>query len=96
MKCKNCSVCKRGWFESLPDAYVCTGVLEPFVIEDIDVECTQYRERRNYDIDEIMFQLKCVQEHLKFISRTTDKSVDFDIQVLDGCITQLEDTNKKD
>ena len=39
---------------------------------------------------EIMFQLKCIKEHLKFVSQTTDKSVDFDIKVLDGCISQLE------
>lgn len=37
-----------------------------------------------------MFQLKCIKEHLKFISQTTDKSVDFDIKVLDGCISQIE------
>lgn len=49
----------------------------------------------NKIINEIIFQLKCIKEHLKFISRTTDKSIDFDIQVLDGCIAQLEDTNKK-
>jgi len=40
--------------------------------------------------DEIMFQLKCIKEHLKFVSQTIDKSVDFDIEVLDNCISQLE------
>lgn len=90
MKCKDCSACKKGWFQSRPDAYVCTGVLEPFVIENVGAECTQYKERRDYDINEIIFQLKCIKEHLKFISLTTDKSVDFDIQVLNGCISQLE------
>lgn len=39
---------------------------------------------------EIIFQLKCVKEHLKFVSQTTDKSVDFDIKVLDGLVSQLE------
>lgn len=39
---------------------------------------------------EIVFQLKCIKEHLKFVSQTTDKSVDFDIKVLDGLISQLE------
>lgn len=45
----------------------------------------------NEKVEEIVFQLKCIKEHLKFVSKTTDKSVDFDIQVLDGCIAQLEE-----
>ena len=36
-----------GWFESEPEAYVCTGVKEPFVISDVNVECTEYPEYRN-------------------------------------------------
>lgn len=39
--------------------------------------------------DEVVFQLKCIKEHLKFVSQTIDKSVDFDIQVLDSCISQI-------
>ena len=39
---------------------------------------------------EIIFQLKCIKEHLKFVSQTTDKSVDFDVKLLDGLISQLE------
>ncbi|MDD5980166.1 MAG: hypothetical protein PUC23_03540 [bacterium] len=46
--------------------------------------------KENKTAEEIMFQLKCIKEHLKFISQTTDKSVDFDIKVLDGCISQIE------
>ena len=42
MKCKNCSACHKGYFASKPDAYVCTGVCEPFVIRNIDNECTEY------------------------------------------------------
>lgn len=45
----------------------------------------------NEKVEEIIFQLKCIKEHLKFVSQTTDKSVDFDIQVLDGCIARLEE-----
>lgn len=44
MKCKNCSCCNKGFFEWNPDAYVCVGVPEHFVIRDIDVECTEYPE----------------------------------------------------
>ena len=41
-------------------------------------------------MEETLFQLKCIKEHLKFVSETTDKSVDFDIKALDGCINQIE------
>ena len=44
----------------------------------------------NKGMNEVIFQLKCIKEHLKFVSKTTDNSVDFDIQVLDGCITEVE------
>lgn len=43
---------------------------------------------------EIIFQLNCIKEHLKHISKTTDKSVDFDIDVLEGCVSQLENVDK--
>ena len=46
MKCKECDCCKKGWFPSKPKDYVCTGVYEPFVINDINVECTEYPEKR--------------------------------------------------
>ena len=45
MKCKDCKCCHKGFFESTPEAYVCTGVPEPFVIDDVNVECTEYPER---------------------------------------------------
>ena len=45
MKCKECSSCKKGWYS--PDEYVCIGVKEPFIIRDINVECTEYPEYRN-------------------------------------------------
>ena len=47
MKCKECSCCKKGWFKTNPDAYACIGVKEPFVINDIEVDCTEYPEKRN-------------------------------------------------
>lgn len=45
MKCKDCHACRKGYFESKPQAYVCIGVKEPFVIYDINVECTEYPEK---------------------------------------------------
>ena len=44
MKCKDCDACHKGYFKSKPDDYVCTGVCEPFVIENIDKECTEYKD----------------------------------------------------
>lgn len=42
MKCRECNHCKQGWYSYLPNHFVCIGVPEPFVIKDIDVECTEY------------------------------------------------------
>lgn len=47
MKCNDCDGCKLGYFKSKPDKYVCTATKEPFVIEDINNECTEYSERRD-------------------------------------------------
>ena len=45
MKCKECEACRKGFFASKPEAYVCIGVPEPFVIDDINVDCTEYPEK---------------------------------------------------
>ena len=42
MKCKNCKCCKKGLSQSKPEAYVCIGVKVPFVIDDINHDCTEY------------------------------------------------------
>lgn len=47
MKCKDCPACRFGWFSSKPDEYVCIGVPKPFVINDINHECTEYEDNRN-------------------------------------------------
>lgn len=46
MKCIECSACYKGWFKSRPDAYVCIGVPEPFVVSDVNAECTEYPEKK--------------------------------------------------
>lgn len=45
MKCKDCNCCHKGFFKSKPDSYVCIGVQEPFVIDDINHDCTEYPEK---------------------------------------------------
>ena len=47
MKCIECEACVQGYFLSKPGEYVCTGVKEPFVINDIYAECTEYSEEKN-------------------------------------------------
>ena len=46
MTCAECNSCKKGWFKSRPEDYVCIGVKHPFLIRDINVECTEYPELR--------------------------------------------------
>ena len=43
MKCRDCDYKMKGFFACEPDKYVCIGVKEPFVINDIDKECTEYK-----------------------------------------------------
>jgi hypothetical protein len=42
MKCIECRCCRKGWYKSKPNSYVCIGVPEPFVISDVNAECTEY------------------------------------------------------
>ena len=46
MICKNCKCCKKGWFISKPNDYVCIGVQEPFIIKDISQKCTEYTDKK--------------------------------------------------
>ena len=48
MYCRDCYCAKKGYFKSKPDAYVCTGVKEPFVINNYqDAECSEYKDKKN-------------------------------------------------
>ena len=47
MRCRECSACVQGYYKCAPNKYVCVGVPEPFVIKDIDVQCTEYPEKRD-------------------------------------------------
>ncbi len=48
MKCRECEYARRGWFKSVPEAYVCIGVKVPFVISNYpDAECTEYPEYKD-------------------------------------------------
>lgn len=56
MKCKDCNSCKKGWIKSLPEEYVCIGVKEPFLISNINTECTEYPELRVAEITNMTFE----------------------------------------
>lgn len=59
MKCRECNCCKKGWFDYMPDVYVCTGVKEPFAINDINHECTEYEDRKDkIDIESAIAHFK--------------------------------------
>lgn len=65
MKCRDCSYAKRGWFKSVPDAYVCIGVKEPFVISNYpDAECTEYRVNPSVD-DGVYMELFAVKNGVR-------------------------------
>lgn len=50
MKCKDCEAAVKDFFKCAPGKHVCIGVKEPFVIDDVNVECTQYPEKRDFNI----------------------------------------------
>ena len=54
MTCRECSSAKKGYFASDPNKWVCTGVKEPFIINDLDVECTEYEERRDIVVNLVL------------------------------------------
>lgn len=70
MKCRDCDCAKRGWFKSLPDAYVCIGVKEPFVISNYpNAECTEYRVNSSVN-DGVYMELFIVKNGVKHNMKT--------------------------
>lgn len=70
MKCRDCRNAKRGWFKSMPDAYVCIGVKEPFIISNYpDAECTEYRVNP-YVKDGIYMELFTVKNGVRYNMKT--------------------------
>ena len=75
MKCRNCSCAKRGYFASVPDAYVCTGVKEPFVIRDYpNAECTEYKDEnvKSTINDGIYMELFAVKDGVRYNAKIMD------------------------
>lgn len=81
MKCSECAACRKGWFSSRPNNYVCTGVKEPFIIKDINQECTEYKD--DYGIfcesriissimDALQYRIKNAKKVFNELMRTED------------------------
>lgn len=73
MKCRECNCCKKGWFDYMPEVYVCTGVKEPFAIDDINRECTEYPNRKaEINIESAIAHFKYGISHDMFKSPVTE------------------------
>ena len=76
MKCKDCDSCKKGFWDSKPEAYICIGVKEPFEIHDINSECTEYPEKNTEQQREEVCQkdrvLTLVEDIYAFIGDPVD------------------------
>lgn len=42
MRCKECSYKQKGWFKSRPNDWVCIATKEPFIVHDLEANCSQY------------------------------------------------------
>lgn len=68
MKCRDCDCAKRGYFKSAPDAYLCIGVKEPFVISNyVDTECV-YKDKQNNVVsnDGVYMELFAVKDGVRY------------------------------
>ena len=75
MKCRECDCASKGYFESLPDTYVCIGVKEPFVISDYaNAECTEYEDKKNSPVinDGIYMELFAVKNGIRYNAKIID------------------------
>lgn len=70
MKCRECEHAKRGWFKSVPEAYVCIGAKEPFVISNYpDAECTEYKDKESKPMandDGIYMELFTIKDGVRY------------------------------
>lgn len=67
MKCRDCEACVQGWFSFNPDDYVCIGVKEPFVINDVNAHCTEYEWMRKMIAKEYVYNNFTKDEMMKKI-----------------------------
>ena len=65
MKCRECNCCHEALltrWSSIDECYTtkyvheCWGVKEPFIIKNINIECTEYPERRNKVVEDVSIE----------------------------------------
>ena len=90
MKCKDCNCCKLGHFSEMPNDYICTGVKRPFVIENVNNECTEYpafasksQEDNDKTYGDLVQNLNAVKWELK---KRNDPSLDLAIKYIKDAI----------
>ena len=63
--CRECEYKEKGYFGSEPKEWVCIGTKHPFVIEDLDRECTEML-RTSYTINEVKTSIKDSGDRTEF------------------------------
>lgn len=99
MKCRDCSNARRGWFKSLPEAYVCIGVKHPFVINNYpDAECTEYKDKYEESTiskeEKILFPFQFIDKYL-LGQISLDDAVDKTIEELNRLIEEYVNKHLK-
>ena len=94
MKCRECNFCHEvilsKWSPS-DECWIketvqqCWGVKEPFVIEDIDIECTEYPERAELQVE------KKYVSNADTIRSMTDKELSWFLWTFDADEVACED-----
>lgn len=75
MKRRDCKYAKRGYFSSVPEAYVCIGVKEPFVITNYpNAECTEYKNENLKSMvhDSVYMELFAVKNGVRYNAKIID------------------------
>lgn len=75
MKCKDCDSCIAIYYRGEHQYYQCIGVKEPFQIDNIEQECTEYKEKQeNREVD-IMIDMPncedCIHEEVCKLKKET-------------------------
>ena len=90
MICKECDSCRKGFFRSQPDSYVCIGVKTPFVIDDIYSNCTAYdRSVTNECVGEICSdnRFELIEKYKrKLIEATNIETAEDEMKVIDSIL----------
>ena len=91
MKCKDCNCCKLGHFKEMPNDYVCTGVKHPFIINDIEHQCTEYPEKAEKTTNEIRYMSSHYDKLVQNLSAAKLELKNKNDPSLNSCIKYIKD-----